>query len=173
MNYPNWSCGSNQEHLDVGNEDDLRKVAFFFFSSRRRHTRFKCDWSSDVCSSDLLWRNIYANLLGASFLYSMSSYVATWALARNTYYSGSLYDLPLVVSMAWMTVPGLLALKIPQEQARPAGSLPRGVWTARLGMVAVFSLAVFAGLSVVDGSIPPRVRPFRLGLPRGAVIVMG
>src|SRR5260370_5971244 len=27
---------------------------FFFFSSRRRHTRFKCDWSSDVCSSDLI-----------------------------------------------------------------------------------------------------------------------
>src|SRR5260370_9091797 len=27
----------------------------FFFSSRRRHTRFKCDWSSDVCSSDLCW----------------------------------------------------------------------------------------------------------------------
>src|SRR4029434_11342292 len=25
----------------------------FFFASRRRHTRFKCDWSSDVCSSDL------------------------------------------------------------------------------------------------------------------------
>src|SRR5437588_8318151 len=28
---------------------------FFFFSSRRRHTRSLCDWSSDVCSSDLLW----------------------------------------------------------------------------------------------------------------------
>src|SRR5699024_11428614 len=27
---------------------------FFFFSSRRRHTRSKRDWSSDVCSSDLL-----------------------------------------------------------------------------------------------------------------------
>src|SRR5260370_28515775 len=27
---------------------------FFFFSSRRRHTTFKCDWSSDVCSSDLI-----------------------------------------------------------------------------------------------------------------------
>src|SRR5205085_9327221 len=25
-----------------------------FFSSRRRHTRFDCDWSSDVCSSDLV-----------------------------------------------------------------------------------------------------------------------
>src|SRR2546430_10181138 len=33
----------------------LRRVSifFFFFSSRRRHTRFDCDWSSDVCSSDL------------------------------------------------------------------------------------------------------------------------
>src|SRR2546427_12516283 len=29
-------------------------MCFFFFSSRRRHTRFDCDWSSDVCSSDLV-----------------------------------------------------------------------------------------------------------------------
>src|SRR5689334_6373650 len=28
-------------------------IFFFFFSSRRRHTRWNCDWSSDVCSSDL------------------------------------------------------------------------------------------------------------------------
>src|SRR2546427_2291367 len=28
-------------------------MSSFFFSSRRRHTRFDCDWSSDVCSSDL------------------------------------------------------------------------------------------------------------------------
>src|SRR2546430_7098352 len=28
-------------------------LSWFFFSSRRRHTRFDCDWSSDVCSSDL------------------------------------------------------------------------------------------------------------------------
>src|SRR5690606_40781952 len=31
-----------------------RFFCFFFFSSRRRHTRFSRDWSSDVCSSDLL-----------------------------------------------------------------------------------------------------------------------
>src|SRR5688572_31469574 len=30
---------------------------YFFFSSRRRHTRFDCDWSSDVCSSDLPFAN--------------------------------------------------------------------------------------------------------------------
>src|SRR2546430_15093998 len=33
--------------------DQMVILGFFFFSSRRRHTRFDCDWSSDVCSSDL------------------------------------------------------------------------------------------------------------------------
>src|SRR2546430_13082634 len=36
---------------------------FFFFSSRRRHTRFDCDWSSDVCSSDLDYDGAAAVLL--------------------------------------------------------------------------------------------------------------
>src|SRR2546427_5829956 len=45
----------------------------FFFSSRRRHTRFDCDWSSDVCSSDLelrkkLERTAFVNS-GGWFLY--------------------------------------------------------------------------------------------------------
>src|SRR5689334_23467626 len=34
----------------------------FFFSSRRRHTRWNCDWSSDVCSSDLGPVYTYAQL---------------------------------------------------------------------------------------------------------------
>src|SRR2546427_13089598 len=42
---------------------------FFFFSSRRRHTRFDCDWSSDVCSYDLwLCQLAEAGLLRASFV---------------------------------------------------------------------------------------------------------
>src|SRR5207248_7582294 len=39
---------SDCEHLHK-----LYSVYFFFFSSRRRHTRSYGDWSSDVCSSDL------------------------------------------------------------------------------------------------------------------------
>src|SRR4051812_49805977 len=35
-------------------ESTFRLKLFFFFSSRRRHTRLTCDWSSDVCSSDLV-----------------------------------------------------------------------------------------------------------------------
>src|SRR5690606_41178531 len=35
--------------------DDSSSTVCFFFSSRRRHTRFSRDWSSDVCSSDLVF----------------------------------------------------------------------------------------------------------------------
>src|SRR5256886_3764839 len=42
---------------DSSSKSQFTVYYFFFFSSRRRHTRFDCDWSSDVCSSDLLLRN--------------------------------------------------------------------------------------------------------------------
>src|SRR5688500_10072206 len=38
------------------------KCTFFFFSSRRRHTRLQGDWSSDVCSSDLTWAPVVVYL---------------------------------------------------------------------------------------------------------------
>src|SRR2546430_12918877 len=38
--------------------DYLLRLQLFFFSSRRRHTSFDCDWSSDVCSSDLMHGNV-------------------------------------------------------------------------------------------------------------------
>src|SRR5690606_40837329 len=46
-------------HTDQGRDYFMQRYhdvisSFVFFSSRRRHTRFSRDWSSDVCSSDLL-----------------------------------------------------------------------------------------------------------------------
>src|SRR3712207_8167126 len=41
-------------------EPDIR-LSYFFFSSRRRHARSLCDWSSDVCSSDLVARHAGAD----------------------------------------------------------------------------------------------------------------
>src|SRR2546430_11343236 len=38
--------------LYIGHALRCSRPVKFFFSSRRRHTRFDCDWSSDVCSSD-------------------------------------------------------------------------------------------------------------------------
>src|SRR5256885_6682924 len=42
----------------------IRELPFFFFSSRRRHTRLQGDWSSDVCSSDLSRTSALARRVG-------------------------------------------------------------------------------------------------------------
>src|SRR5260370_14337488 len=48
--YPRWIGRIREISFS---ECAVNRSFLFFFSSRRRHTRFKCDWSSDVCSSDL------------------------------------------------------------------------------------------------------------------------
>src|SRR5207253_4363296 len=45
---------------------------FFFFSSRRRHTRWPRDWSSDVCSSDLAPHGFASSRCSVSFRVSLS-----------------------------------------------------------------------------------------------------
>jgi len=119
------------------------------------------------------WRFIYANWFGAGLTYSLGSYVANWAIERKIYYSGSLYDLPLAVSMAWVAAIGVLALhsSAKQQPARASGNY--GVWVARLGMTAIFSLPLFALWSLFDGGIPQRVRTFRLVLTLASMLVMG
>src|SRR5690625_6918497 len=45
------------------NMNDIKADSlYFFFSSRRRHTRWPRDWSSDVCSSDLAEKRVKTNL---------------------------------------------------------------------------------------------------------------
>ena len=119
------------------------------------------------------WRIIYANWFAASLTYSFSSYFANWAFARKMYYSGSLYDLPLAISMAWITVLGIFAASssTKQQPARAVGSY--GVWVARLGMAAIFSLPLFAAWSLFDGQMPQSVRTFRLVLTLVSMLVMG
>jgi signal transduction histidine kinase len=119
------------------------------------------------------WRIIYANWFGAGLTYSLSSYIANWAIERKIYYSGSLCDVPLAVSMAWVTVIGILAVRSSgtQQPARVSGGY--GVWVARLGMVAIFSLPLFAAWSLFDTGIPQPVRTFRVVLTLSSMLVMG
>src|SRR5256885_5624170 len=47
-------CPATVRHIQGSSRGSGGGCMFFFFSSRRRHTRLQGDWSSDVCSSDLL-----------------------------------------------------------------------------------------------------------------------
>jgi signal transduction histidine kinase len=119
------------------------------------------------------WKIFYLNLFGASITYATASYLANWALSRHAYYSGSFYDIPLAVSMAWITGIGLWTReREPQPDARTT-STSHGVWLARVGMIAAFSLPLFAAWALVDTAIPARVRSYRLVLTLAGALVMG
>jgi signal transduction histidine kinase len=119
------------------------------------------------------WRIVYANWFGAGLTYSLSSYIANWAIERKVYYSGSLYDVPLAASMAWVTVIGVLAIYSAPKQQPARSSGGHGVWVARLGMIAIFSLPLFAAWALFDAQIPQSVRTFRLVLTLATMLVMG
>jgi signal transduction histidine kinase len=120
-----------------------------------------------------VWRPLYAHLFGANLLYAFSSYFANLAIEKNIYYSGSLYDVPLVASIAWITAAGLMAYDSKPHQESAGTTSGRGVWVARLGMMTILSLPLLAAWSVFDQSPPPRVRTFRLALTFGTMLVMG
>jgi hypothetical protein len=118
------------------------------------------------------WRHLYAQLLGAGALYASSSYVANWALEHKLYHSGSVYDIPLTVSMAWMAAVPLLAQRLDLSDSKPPQPV-LGLWITRLSMLALFSLLWAAMHAELDSSIPLGVRSFRIIVSLLAMVVMG
>jgi signal transduction histidine kinase len=119
------------------------------------------------------WRTLYASLLAANVIYAASSYLANWAIARKLYYSGSLYDVPLAVSIASLALIGLWTKAETPEAGTREVSTVYGVWIARCSMIAVFSLPAFAAWTLLDDGEPIRVRSFRLLLTLMSAFVMG
>ena len=118
------------------------------------------------------WRKLYAGLFAMSVCYSATSTLANWAITRGSYYSGSLYDIPLVASIASLTWIGLWT-KAEKPEVVSSGSTVYGVWVARFSMIATFSLPVFAAWSLQDSHVPYEVRAFRVGLTLIAAFFMG
>lgn len=118
------------------------------------------------------WRILYANLFGFSLLYASSSYFANWALERKVYYSGSLYDIPLSISGAWIALIGLWS-RAGEPEAESKAVTAYGVWVARCGMIAVFSLPIFAAWTLSNTAVPHRILSFRLILTLLAAFAMG
>src|SRR5690606_40772788 len=71
----------------------------FFFSSRRRHTRFSRDWSSDVCSSDLIHflETLFVAIIDAA-LAAQNAVVVLEALGLGSVYIGAIRNRPQAVA---------------------------------------------------------------------------
>jgi diguanylate cyclase (GGDEF)-like protein len=120
------------------------------------------------------WRRVYFELFGATLLYCVSSLTASEAIDLHLYYTGSLFDVPLVAAMAWFVRIGFLAresdIENPPEEA-PAGGY--GIWKARLAMTAVVVTPLMMAWAQFAGGVPQRVRTYRLFLTVAVMLVMG
>jgi signal transduction histidine kinase len=117
------------------------------------------------------WRVVYAHLFGASTMYMLSSLAINVALGFNRYYTGSLYDIPLISSFLWFAFAGVIAYQKREALDAPTGdgldaesdaSREESVLPARLAMAAVISLPLFAIYALQFSHEEPAVREFRL-----------
>src|SRR5580698_3517814 len=122
---------------------------FFFFSSRRRHTRLTCDWSSDVCSSDLLGA-APAVLLGA-----------ITGVGGGTLRDVLLGQIPSVLRRGLYAIPALLAAGITVAALRGGGYGVPAALGAALACFAVRMLGVRYDLNapMPPGRPPPELPP--------------
>lgn len=120
------------------------------------------------------WRNIYLHLFAATLLYCLASLMASEAIDLHLYYTGSLFDVPLVAAMAWFARIGVLARKAePQSEVQQSPARSFGIWKARLAMMTVFVTPLMMAWAQFGGHVPQRVRTYRLLLTVAVMLVMG
>lgn len=106
------------------------------------------------------WRTLYAHLFGAASLYAVGSFMASAAIDRGDYYSGSLYDIPLVIGLAWFAGLGLVArdLRLNSEVDHRSSA---GTWGTPLAVAAVLSVPLLELRALFVNDIPAPVITYR------------
>ena len=120
------------------------------------------------------WRGIYFHLFAATLLYCVASLMASEAIDLHLYYTGSLFDVPLVAAMAWFARIGALGQQENTEiETVSIPSTGFEIWKARLAMLAVFVTPLMMAWAQFGGKAPQRVRTYRLFLTVAVMLVMG
>ena len=119
------------------------------------------------------WRRLYLHLLFPSALYAINSQLLDRATADRTYYSGSVYDIPLIATIAWITAASLSAkdwnLETVKYNLHPGWKKLVG----RLAMLAILSLPILGLWTVLDDTSSAASRSFRVFAVLGAMLVLG
>ena len=120
------------------------------------------------------WRKLYWNLFVGAALYTLGSETINAAIARGQYYSGSIYDLLLLISIGWITWTAISA-RHADLAVQPDTKAP-GTWTnvaPRLAMIAILSLPLLGLWALWAKDTTPDLRNFRLLATMAATTVLG
>jgi signal transduction histidine kinase len=119
------------------------------------------------------WRKVYLNFLTVAVIYGVCSELLDSAVSNNTYYSGSLYDVPLIGAVAWVAATALSArewdLKTDEFMLHPR-------WRKlipRMAMLAILSLPALGLWTVLLDQSPMPARIFRICAVLTAMVVLG
>ena len=119
------------------------------------------------------WRRLYLNLLVPATLYAINSQFLDRAAADDTYYSGSLYDVPLIATLAWMTAAAWSARSWDLQSIEfQLGSRLKKL-VPRLAMLAMLSLPVLGAWAALLDRSPAPSRVFRIFAVLVAMLVLG
>jgi diguanylate cyclase (GGDEF)-like protein len=120
------------------------------------------------------WRSLYFHLFVATLLYCVASLMASEAIDLHLYYTGSLFDVPLVAGMVWFVRIGfLLREAMTQNSIEEVPGRGHEIWKARLAMSAVFITPLMMAWAQFGGDAPQRVRTYRMLLTVGVMLLMG
>jgi signal transduction histidine kinase len=119
------------------------------------------------------WRMVYLSLMVGSSLYAMDSQALSLALASGKYYSGCIYDVPLLGAISWMAATALSARYWKLEPGAPPSRDKWGAMALNLAMVAILSLPVLGIWTFRWDDSPGVTRTFRLFTVLAAMLVLG
>jgi len=117
------------------------------------------------------WRRLYLHILAVSVLYGINSQLLDRAAANSTYYSGSLYDVPLIATVAWIAAASVSSREWDLQTvsfsfpARWRGLVPQ------IAMLAILSLPVLGLWATLFDDSPSRLS--RIFTVLAAMLVLG
>jgi len=117
------------------------------------------------------WRGLYRICFFAAVCYGLASNLSNFAIDLGRYYTGSLFDVPLVASHVAFVCLALAGRPVEQAQPRMAATneslsppKPATFVSAHLAMLVALSTPVLGIWLLSSPSAPPQLRSFRLGL---------
>jgi len=117
------------------------------------------------------WRILYMHYFGAAALYTVASMLSNVAIDLNKYYTGSVYDLPLIAALAWFAFLGFAGWKLfpavpapAPTPAEPASIASRKIvfWPGRLAMCATLSTPVIGAYLLFSKEKLGAIHHFRI-----------
>ena len=124
-------------------------------------------------SSSGSWRRIYGCIFAGSFLYTFASEAMNAAIARGTYHTGGVYDIPFLASvLTFLAVTVVGRRSLGEGMTIPVGSKVRGVVVPVFAQLALLSLPLFGYTALFLSHDSLYLRHVRFGVAMGGVAIL-